>query len=108
MAAVQSRWEQKLAGSYSGPAGEWDRFVLLALRLGWSEQEIWQSSPDFLDEITARLNAEAAVRLSLAAGGFARKPGKAPVSAEVKRAKALAWARSQNAAAIRRMSKTRH
>lgn len=97
MTAVQERWFKKLSGEYNGPAGEWDRFVTLALRFGWSEQQIWQSSPDFIGELIARLNAGAAY-------GEARKRPSEKEKKEQRRASFLAWARGKNAAAVRKMT----
>jgi hypothetical protein len=98
--AVQRRWERKLEGAFGGPAGEWDRFILLALRLGWTEQDIWQSSPDFIDELIARLNAETAVGLRQAQAAARRE---AQLAAEKQREAHIGRLRSANAAVLRKM-----
>ena len=80
----------RLKGDYKGPAGEWDLFISLIRRFGWTEQDLWRSSPDLLDELLAYLNAEAIIKAGVGSLGKTQKE-----------AKLLAWARAKNAANLR-------
>ncbi len=44
------------------PVSEWDWVVNLTLRFGWTPEQIGELDPDYLENLMARLSAEAAVQ----------------------------------------------
>lgn len=59
MTRIEHRWRRKLSDvSGVGPAGEFDLYVLFAMRFKWTPEEVNSLQPEFIDELLAYQAAE--------------------------------------------------
>lgn len=55
---VRERWARRFDGKLKQPAGDWDWYIILADRFGWTPQEVDALDPDFIDELDSWMAAD--------------------------------------------------